>query len=35
MFFCFELDNVIYKSETLDYSKSIPYQDVIKKINSL
>jgi hypothetical protein len=35
MIFCFDLDNVICKSESLDYSKSIPYQDVIEKINSL
>jgi len=35
MIFCFDLDNIICKGETLGYSKSIPYQDVIKKINSL
>ena len=35
MIFCFDLDNVICDSKTLDYSKSTPHIDVINKINSL
>jgi|TARA_B110000858_G_C17800341_1_gene474883 CMP-N,N'-diacetyllegionaminic acid synthase len=35
MIFCFDLDNVICKSDSLDYSISKPYVDVIHKINSL
>jgi len=35
MVFCFDLDNVICKTEESDYSTSAPYIDVIKKINAL
>tara|TARA_B110000027_G_C15942192_1_gene221802 strand:- start:31 stop:369 length:339 start_codon:yes stop_codon:yes gene_type:complete len=35
MIFCFDLDNVICKSESTDYSLSEPYFEVIDKINSL
>jgi|MDTF01.1.fsa_nt_gb hypothetical protein len=35
MIFCFDLDNVICKTEGSDYSTSTPYNDVIKKINIL
>tara|TARA_B110000858_G_C17633756_1_gene394774 strand:- start:12 stop:350 length:339 start_codon:yes stop_codon:yes gene_type:complete len=35
MIFCFDLDNVICKSESTNYSTSKPYTNVIDKINSL
>tara|TARA_Y100000992_G_scaffold297258_1_gene260593 strand:+ start:563 stop:901 length:339 start_codon:yes stop_codon:yes gene_type:complete len=35
MIFCFDLDNVICKTNGSDYSSSQPNLDVIKKINKL
>jgi len=35
MIFCFDLDNVICKTEGSDYSTSTPYKGVIEKINLL
>ena len=35
MIFYFDLDNVICKTEGSDYSTSTPYNDVIKKVNTL
>lgn len=33
--FCFDLDNVICKTKGVDYDNSIPFKNVISKINSL
>jgi len=35
MIFCFDLDNVICKTDDTDYNVSKPYKEVIEKINAL